>query len=111
MLRADEEKIASHTAHLGGTGNVAFEVLVYENGGVTGAGGHFGLSPFPYHGNHAPELFDHSVVRLQRSETATGTTQVGNQVIGAQNSCEIVRTYRRRRNPSSDAKAIRDRQC
>jgi hypothetical protein len=34
LLRADEEKIALHTAHLGGPGNVAFKVLVDENSGI-----------------------------------------------------------------------------
>ena len=105
-----EEKVLLHLAHLSGTGKVAFEMLVYEHRGVTGAGSHFDFRPFRYCGDQKPELFDHSVVRPDCLETAAGTTQVGNQVVGAQNSSEIVQTYRRRLNFSSDPKAIRDRQ-
>ena len=108
MLQADDERIASHPAHLGGTGKVAFQVLVYENRGVPRAAGHFGLTPFRRRGNHAPEFFDHSIVRPNRSETAAGAPQIGNQIVGTQNSSEIVRTYRLGRNPSGDPKAIRD---
>jgi hypothetical protein len=108
--RIGNEKIVLHPAHLGGTGKVAFEVLVYEDGGVTGAGGHFGISPFRCRGNHVPELLDHGIIRPDRPETAAGTTQVGNQAVCAQNSSEIVRTYRGRSNPSSDSKPVRDRQ-
>jgi len=95
--------------YLGRTCKVALEALVYQDSHVTRAVSSFGFGPFCYGGKQTPELFDYCIVRLDRSETVTGTEQVGNQVTHAQNSSKIVRTYLRRRHHCSNSNAIRYR--
>src|ERR1700731_4866704 len=89
-FRLVKEKIALESTHLDGTCKVAFQMLVQDHSGVTGAVSSFGFGPFRYRGNETPELFDYRIVRTDRSEAGAGTTQAGNQIVHAQNSSKIL---------------------
>ena len=76
MLQAIKGNIPLLPAHLVGPGAVAFEVLVYLDGGVPRAASQFGLRPFRHRGNQTPEHLDHCKIRSQCPEAVAGTTQV-----------------------------------